>query len=83
MKRGQLFLTRLLKWVKICLVTTIQTTINGSKDENGIEGINVQDAFDAVTINAAKVLGVDQEMGSITPGTVYRLDRAGFVCADL
>ena len=47
------------------------------KTENGIEGISVKDAFDAVTINAAKVLGVDDEIGSITAGKL-----ANFVILD-
>ena len=44
---------------------------------DGIEGISVQNAFDAITINAAKVLGIENDTGSITPGKL-----ANFVILD-
>ena len=61
-----------MSWNKI-----LKTTINGLKDVDGIEGISVQNAFDAITINAAKVLGIENDTGSITPGKL-----ANFVILD-
>ena len=59
-------------------VAVNRITVNDTHDDLVDDlGITVKDAYDAITINAAKILGVEDQMGSIEPGKL-----ANFVVLD-